>query len=295
VTGEVTGRVAVTGAKGRLGSALIEALGDQAVAWSRPEFDLDAVEPVALLERDRPSLVIHCAAWTDVDGCARDPDVAMRRNAHAVGALAEACVRRGVRLVVVSTNEVFDGERVDGRGYVEDDMVGPRNPYGASKLAGEQAAAAAFDSKPGLWIVRTAWLYGPPGADFPTKVVAASDRLGSGEPLPMVADEIGSPTYTRDLAGAIPELMAGAPAGGLYHLVNNGSASRFEVAERVLARCRPDRALRPISRSEFVRASSAPPWAVLDATRAEQTGVELRGWREALDEYLEAVLTASTR
>src|SRR5262245_16248273 len=99
-------RVAVTGAGGRLGSALTEVLAGSAVPWSRPEFDLDAVDPGALLERDMPSVVIHCAAWTDVDGCARDPALAMRRNADAVGILASACARRGVGLLLVSTNEV---------------------------------------------------------------------------------------------------------------------------------------------------------------------------------------------
>jgi dTDP-4-dehydrorhamnose reductase len=242
-----------------------------------------------LFERDRPSLVVHAAAWTDVDGCAREPELAMRRNAHAVRVLAQACVAGQVRLVLVSTNEVFDGERTDGRGYLEDDRVGPRNPYGESKLAGEQAATEAFGGRAGLWIVRTAWLYGPPGADFPTKVVAASDRLESGEALPMVADEIGSPTYTRDLAQGMLGIVAGAPAGGLFHLVNGGAVSRLEVAQRVLARCRPERLLRPISRTEFVRASSAPPWAVLETARAARAGVAMRGWGDALDAYLERI------
>lgn len=139
------GRVAVTGARGRLGRALVAALQGtvaESIAWSRPDYDLD--DPGAaerLVTRDQPDLVIHAAAWTDVDGCVRDPELGMRRNAR------------------------------------EDDPTQPINPYGASKLAGEKAATEAFRNGGRLWIVRTALLYGPPGNDFPAKVLAAADRL----------------------------------------------------------------------------------------------------------------------
>ena len=117
-------RVAVTGAGGRLGRAVIEALDDApftgpggAIPWTRVEFDLDAPEGFAeRIARARPDVVVHCAAWTDVDGCARQPDLAMVRNGFATGVLAEECAANGVDLIVVSTNEVFDGRRTDGRG-----------------------------------------------------------------------------------------------------------------------------------------------------------------------------------
>src|SRR5207247_3816276 len=131
-------------------------------------FDLDAPDDIgALLDRDRPEVVVHCAAWTDVDGCARDPELALRRNGMATGTLARATAERGIDLIVVSTNEVFDGHRSDGAGYRPGDPTGPINPYGASKLAGEEAAAAAYQESSGsLGVARTAWLYGPPGNDF---------------------------------------------------------------------------------------------------------------------------------
>ena len=185
-------RVAVSGAAGRLGRALIEALGDAPfsgplgpIAWSRPDFDLDAPgRYVGLLDRDRPEVVVHAAAWTDVDGCAREPELALGRNGIATGRLAEACAERGIDLIVVSTNEVFDGRRSDGQGYGPGDAPNPINAYGASKLAGEVAALAAFDGapaagRPALGIVRTAWLYGPPGNDFPTKILAAAERASA--------------------------------------------------------------------------------------------------------------------
>jgi dTDP-4-dehydrorhamnose reductase len=259
-----------------------------AIGWSRPDYDLDDLDAGRrLVERDRPEVVIHAAAWTDVDGCARQPELARVRNADAVMQLALACAAGGVQLLVVSTNEVFNGERTDGLGYVEGDATDPLNPYGASKTQGEQAARAAMDAKR-LWIVRTAWLYGPPGNDFPSKIIAASDRLAPDEPLRVVDDEWGSPTYAPDLADAIWALLQKQQSeGGLFHLVNPGSVTRREWASRVLARCRPERRIIPISRNEFRRASRVPAWGVLNSDRAwERVGVRLRTWDEALSDYL---------
>lgn len=258
-------------------------------AWSRPEYDLDDPRAaVSLLERDRPELVIHAAAWTDVDGCARQPDLARRRNSEAVKELAAACARRNVALALVSTNEVFDGDRTDGRGYAEMDPTGPPNPYGASKLEGERAARAALPPD-ALWIVRTAWLYGPPGNDFPSKILAAADRLPGDEPLRVVSDEWGSPTYAPDLAAGIIALMRNS-AGGLFHLVNAGQASRYEWARAILERCRPRRRLTAIAGAEFKRPSRVPTWAVLDPSRAsQQAGVAMRPWRQACEDYLTSI------
>ena len=276
----------MTGANGRLGSAVVRALGARKhVAWSRPDYDLDSPNAARrLLERDNPALVIHCAAWTNVDGCALDPLQAERRNGAAVGELADACVARETGLVVVSTNEVFDGERTDEHPYTEIDTPRPINPYGASKLSGERAASEAYRDRSGLWIVRTAWLFGAPGSDFPMKIVAAADRLPQDEPLDVVSDEVGSPTFASDLAIGLIALV-GVTSGGLYHLVNDGRASRFEWAKRVLGRTRPERALRAISRTTFTRPSKAPAWGVLGSDRVPRE-VVMRPWTEALDEYL---------
>jgi dTDP-4-dehydrorhamnose reductase len=284
--------VAITGAGGRLGSALVfafEAAGWDVQRWSRPAYDLD--DPVAAarcLAADRVDLVVHCAAWTDVDGAARDPALAMRRNGTAVGELAEASRRHDVSLVVVSTNEVFDGRRTDERGYAEADPPGPGNPYGASKLAGEVAARAAFGadrSNARLWIVRTAWLYGPPGNDFPTKILAAADRLPGGERLKVVADEFGSPTYAPDLATAMVSLLNVA-APGTYHLASAGRASRADWARAVLGGCGRSREIDPIRQADFERPSRPPAWAVLDTAAAARAGVTLRAWQDALADYL---------
>jgi dTDP-4-dehydrorhamnose reductase len=300
--------VAVTGAGGRLGRALLAALAlddRRVLAWGRPDYDLDDPAAAArLVARDRPGLVLHAAAWTDVDGCARDPALAMRRNGAAVAELAKACIAHDATLVLVSTNEVFDGRRADGRGYREDDPVAPINPYGRSKLAGEHAATRAYGAAPDrLWIIRTAWLYGPPGNDFPTKILAASVRLPPGEPLRVVADEVGSPTFTPDLARAILALVFGGETrgardlrrasdppgarGGTYHLVNAGTASRAAWASRVLERGGRDRRIEPIAQRDWPRPSTPPAWGVLDGAKAAEQGVSLRSWQDALDDYLE--------
>jgi dTDP-4-dehydrorhamnose reductase len=275
----------VTGSTGRLGRALLAAAPTVAHGWDRPLLDLDDPSTAAtLVERDRPQLVIHAAAMTNVDMAAGDPDAALRRNGRWVSSLAQACRENHARLVLVSTNEVFDGERHDHHGYVESDPTNPRNPYGRSKLAGEVAAAEAFGGLDGLWIVRTAWLFGPPGGDFPDKITAAADRVAP-DPLGVVEDEIGSPTYTVDLARAIHALVSRTD-GGVFHLANTGVASRLDWAREVLAVRRPGAALRPISRSNFERASDPPPWGVLDSSKATAAGVAMRSWQSALADYL---------
>ncbi|MFI5261026.1 MAG: SDR family oxidoreductase [Candidatus Limnocylindrales bacterium] len=282
----------MTGADGRLGRALLARLREldvPAIPWRRPDFDLDDPAAAArMVARDRPRTIIHAAAWTDVDGCARDPATAMRRNARAVREMAEAAAASGAQLVVLSTNEVFDGRRTDGQGYRETDPAEPANPYGASKLAGERAAVVAF-SRAGrsadLWVVRTAWLFGAGAPDFPAKILAAADRLAPGEALPVVADEVGSPTYAPDLAAALLDVVERAP-GDLYHLVNAGRASRLEWARAVLARAGRATAVRPISQADFARPSRPPRWAVLATGRAAGLGVALRPWGDALAQRL---------
>jgi dTDP-4-dehydrorhamnose reductase len=287
-------RVAVTGATGRLGSALLRALADAPfsgpagpIGWSRTDFDLDEPDGIdAVLERDRPEVVVHTAAWTDVDGCARDPQLALQRNAGATGRLAQACAAGGLDLLVISTNEVFDGTRTDRRPYAPDEPVSPANPYGVSKAKGEEVARDAYrDGRATLGIARTAWLYGPPGADFPRKIAAAAERArAAGEPLRAVGDEWGTPTYAADVADAIVELLAEDEVGGIHHLVATGVASRADWARDVLARLRLDVPVEEVPGSTWARASTPPSWAVLAPT-ALPSGEPMRPWQQAMAEY----------
>jgi dTDP-4-dehydrorhamnose reductase len=309
-------RVAITGAGGRLGRALVAALGEAPftgpggpLAWDLPDHDLD--EPASsdrLVRRDRPDVVVHTAAWTDVDGCAGDPALALRRNGAAVGDLAAACVRAGADLVYVSTNEVFDGLRTDGRGYGPGDEPRPINPYGASKRAGEVAAQAAYlrhdgvvaseagaadgtpPAGPQLAIVRTAWLFGPPGNDFPGKILAAAQRArAAGEPLRVVGDEFGSPTYASDLADAIVELLADGTYAGLHHVVNGGVVSRAAWARAILAAVGVDVPVTDVPLASWPRPSAVPARAVLAPTPLP-SGEPLRPWEAAFADYLPLLL-----
>jgi dTDP-4-dehydrorhamnose reductase len=314
-------RVAVTGSAGRLGRALVTALEDAPftgpfgpIAWSRRELDLDRPEAIdELLVRDRPEVVVHAAAWTDVDGCARDPALALRRNGVATGRIARACARSATDLVVISTNEVFDGERRDGRGYSAADAARPVNPYGASKLAGESAAREAYGmpvegreptaagspavggtretgTGPALGIVRTAWLFGPPGHDFPAKILAAAGRAETaGQPLRVVADEFGNPTYAADLADAIAELIGSGDVSGLHHVVNSGTASRAEWARELLRQAGLQVPIVETTRGEWQRPSTPPGWGVLEPTDLP-SGEPMRPWQEALADYLPTLL-----
>jgi dTDP-4-dehydrorhamnose reductase len=313
-------RVAVTGAGGRLGSALVKGLSEatfvqEVLAWDMPEHDLD--DPLSagrLVSASRPDVVIHAAAWTDVNGCAEHPAVALRRNGTAAGEMAEACASIGAALVLVSTNEVFDGLRTAGLPYRPTDPTHAPNPYGMAKLAGEQAARAAFQATgddfaaaamtpdrgrkaggpavPALAIVRTAWLFGLPGADFPQKILAAARaaRL-SGTTLRVVADEIGCPTYATDLAAAIVALVresgraGGRGFGGIHQVVNAGRASRAEWAREVLRLARIDVQTEDVPMSTWSRPSNPPAWGVLEPTPLPDG--PLRAWPDALAAYFD--------
>ncbi len=288
-------RVAVTGANGRLGRALVAALADAPftgpggpIAWARPDFDLDAPDRfAALVDRDRPEFIVHAAAWTDVDGCARDPELAMRRNGHAVRALAEAAVGRGIDLLVVSTNEVFDGRRDHDRGYRPEDPASPANAYGLSKYSGEVAGYAVYAGHTAQYaVIRSSWLYGPPGNDFPTKILAAAERAdAAAEPLRVVGDEFGSPTFTHDLAETIVDLLASGDVRGVHHVINSGVASRADWARELFRQMGRSVTIEEVPSSTWQRASTPPPWGVLEPTPLP-SGEPLRPWEAALADYV---------
>jgi dTDP-4-dehydrorhamnose reductase len=262
------------------------------LAWARDAFDLDAPAGIGeRLDRDRVEVVVHAAAWTDVDGCARDPALALQRNGEATGTLARACAERGLDLVVVSTNEVFDGARTDGAGYTPADTPAPPNPYGVSKLGGERAATEAYAGATGqLAIVRTAWLFGPGRPDFPAKLLAAAERaVEAGEPLRAVGDEWGSPTFTADLAEGIVEHLAEGSFGGVHHLVNGLVATRADWARWIVERARLEVDVVEVPAATWQRASTPPRWGVLAPTPMP-SGEPLRPWPEAMADYAPTLL-----
>ncbi len=287
-------RVAVTGARGRLGSALLRTLDSDAIAWPRAVFDLDdPTRPIAAFADQEPDVVVHAAAWTDVDGCARDPGLALRRNGDATACLAGACAERGVAMILISTNEVFDGLRADGPGYGPGDVPAPGNPYGMSKLAGERAAQEAFRAGAArLAIVRTSWLFGLPGRDFPDKILDAAARAAAtGDPLRLVADETANPTAVDDLAAAIRDLVrAGTPAG-IHHIVNQGEATRATWAREIMRLAGiADIRSEDVPAATWQRPSRPPLRAVLQPTVLPEGSTPMRSWQVATAAYLPALL-----
>ena len=268
-------RTIITGVTGQLGQAIKQLLEEQDFDVLRvPRYDVQDHAIVQKISEFYPELVIHCAAMTNVDGCAQDPDAAFSVNAFGTQNVAHACLRCNAEMVYISTNEVFNGR--SDRPYQEDDKPNPINPYGSSKRSGEQMAAHYL--KNGLYIVRTAWVYGG-GHMFPEKILAAVDKFGE---LRVVADEVSNPTYTLDLAAAVAQLIQ-TRAYGIYHLTNAGYCSRYEYAQEVLRLGgREDVPITPITLAEYPRPSVVPPFAPLANTKGAALGIELRPWQEAL-------------
>lgn len=272
----------LVGSRGQLGRALQATASAQRryqlTLWSRPEYDITApaiAEEVAGL---RPDVVINTAAWTNVDGAEANPAAAYSANALGPQYLAEGCQRCGAALVQVSTNEVFAG--VPGMVYYEYDQPQPGGVYARSKFAGEQAVRQILDR---LYIVRVAWLFGPNSSNFPSKILAAADKHGA---LRVVEDEIGNPTYAPDVAAALLRLIE-TGRYGIYHLVNQGQASRFDLAQAVLqASGRGHIPLTPIPHTAWQRPVTPPLHAVLANQAAAALGIELRPWQEAVQAYI---------
>ncbi len=282
----------ITGAGGMLGTALRRVLAESGVtftALSRQE--LDITDPAAVARRverfaageaagasgARDAVLVNAAAYTDVEAAEDDPDTAYAVNERGARLLAEAAAAADLGFVHVSTDFVFDGAK-DGP-YIETDTPNPLSVYGASKLAGELAVAKAH---PRALIARTAWVYGPGGANFPAKILK---RARAGGDLAVVTGEIGSPTYAPDLACGILGLVD-VGASGLYHLAGSGRCSRYEFAEATLKAAGLDKKIRPAGASEFATRVRRPRNSVLDCGAAAALGVRMRAWRLALVEFV---------
>jgi len=270
-------RIFVAGNRGQLGRELLRAFPSDAVdGGDLPEFDVtDAEATRRTIESARPDIVVHAAALTDTRLCEDDPDLANRVNGLGTRNVALACRDAGAALVYVSTNEVFDGLKSEP--YVESDAPNPINAYGRSKLEGEEEARAVVER---LYIVRTAWLYGG-GRDFPSKILAVASQQSE---LTVVTDEVATPTYARDLAKAIAQLVE-RDAYGVYHLTNSGECSRYEWAREVLRLAgRSDVTVKPTTLAEYKPYPPKPPYTVLRNEAGARLGITLRPWQVALAE-----------
>ena len=272
-------RILVTGAGGQLGRELIDVLAPHEV-HGRDHRALDITDRHAVyatVEQLRPAWVINAAAYNDVDGAEKAAEVAFAVNASAPGYLAEAAARAGAEMVHISTDYVFNGRK--GAPYTELDRADPLSVYGRSKYEGELQVLAAH---PSACVLRTAWLYGEYGKNFVKAILTAAER---GGPLKVVADQVGSPTWTRHLAQAIAELIR-TPARGLFHVANRGACSRFEFA-RAIVNGRVE--VEAISAADATRPAQRPANSALTSERWQPAGLHaLADWETALSDFLGA-------
>lgn len=274
-------KVLVTGAGGQLGLDLLDALAHhEVVGLTHAHLDV-AVEAdvVAAIDEHRPDLVVHAAAWTDVDGCEGDPARAHRVNALGSWWVARACRLVGAAMVYVSTDYVFDGRGT--RPYTEFQPVDPINEYGRSKAAGEQLVRRTLDEH---YVVRTAWVCGARGHNF---VRTMLDLARQRDELRVVGDQIGCPTFTRDLAAAIVELAV-TGRFGTYHRTNRGTCSWYDLAAATFELAGLDVRLDRTTSEEFARPAPRPAYSVLSDLHATTSGLRrLPEWRDGLHRLLD--------
>ncbi|MGC8861367.1 MAG: dTDP-4-dehydrorhamnose reductase [Armatimonadota bacterium] len=292
-------RILVTGACGMLGRLVCSACGQEHdaiptdVLGDCEHLDItNTTQVFDAIERLRPGTVIHCAAMTDVDGCERDPDRAHLVNAVGTWNLACACASIDCPIVYVSTDYVFDGEK--NNPYTEFDQPNPVSAYGASKLAGEQAVRELCRKH---YVVRTSWVFAPHGKNFALTILNLADaRIAGGEtnkPLTVVADQIGSPTYAKDLAEFLVSLV-GSPMYGIYHFTNSGSCSWYEFACAILeAAGKTQVRIEPIKSEDWPTPTKRPKYSVLRHYKMELLGRDrARPWQDAVREFVQEWTTA---
>jgi dTDP-4-dehydrorhamnose reductase len=284
-------RWVVTGSRGQLGRALVARLADttgQQLLAAPDHASLDIADPSAVKQffAELPSpadVVVNAAALTHVDRCETETEAARRVNGVAPALLAEACLESGCRLVHVSTDYVFAGDAQ--RPYAETDSPAPRTAYGRSKLEGERRVLAASDD---FLVARTSWVFGQ-GRNFVGAVLARARALRGGaarDPLRVVDDQRGRPTYAVDLAEALVALVE-LGARGLYHVANGGVATWWELARAALDEAGfADLEIERVATGELDLPAPRPLRSVLDCSKAEALGVCLRSWRDALRAYL---------
>lgn len=278
--------VILTGGGGMLATALQQVLRRREVrphVFDRPGCDVTDEKSVrGLFHRLRPTLLLNCAAYTKVDLAEQEMERARKVNGEGPGCLAALCAEFGAKLVHYSTDYVFDG--TVRRPLRADDPVGPQSAYGRSKLLGEEAIRGTDGLE--YLILRTAWLYGPGGPNFVRTMVNAAR---AGKPLRVVSDQVGTPTYTFDLAAATLDLLDRS-AHGVWHVSNAGQTSWFDFARAILDEWGLTPDLQPVSSDDWKAmkpdTATRPAYSVLDLGPLEAAlGRPMRHWRQALREY----------
>ena len=272
-------KLLVTGAAGMLGRDVMLAAGNAGhdlVGYGRAELDVtDAAALEKKLDLERPDVVINCAAWTDVDGAEESEQAAFAVNGTGAGNVAAAAAAVGASVVYVSSDYVFDGAK--GAPYVESDQPAPLSAYGRTKLAGEEATAAANKRH---FVVRSSWLFGIGGPNFVETMLRLA---GSGNEVLVVRDQVGSPTYTWHLAYGIVRLIEGLEFG-IHHMAAAEQCSWYEFAREIFEQAKVECKVLSITTEEFGRPAPRPPFSALTSQR--EHAIRLPTWRDGLAGYL---------
>lgn len=272
-------KILVTGAGGMLGKDMIaaaEAVHHETVGYAREQLDItDALAVTDVFERELPALVINCAAWTDVDGAELREDDAHAVNADGAGNVAAAAAAIGARVVQISTDYVFDGLKREP--YVESDAVGPATAYGRTKLAGEVAVAEA---NPRHLIVRSSWLYGVGGKNFVETMLQLAAEQSE---ILVVNDQVGCPTYTRELADAVIEL-ADYERLGVMHICGGETCSWYDFAREIFRQSQIDVHVLAGSSEMLARPARRPTYSAMISEREDAP--RLQRWDHGLHAYL---------
>jgi dTDP-4-dehydrorhamnose reductase len=275
-------RVVVTGAAGQLGQDVLKELdlkNHQIFGTDRSKLDLSNEADVQAYILDvKPDVILHCAAYTNVDAAESDEETAYHVNGLATEYLAKAAKQIGAKILYVSTDYVFDGTASNP--YEVDEPTKPLGAYGRTKLAGEQLLQKHLEQ---FFIVRTAWVFGINGNNFVKTMIRLGKERGE---IGVVHDQVGSPTYTVDLAEFMIELME-TDKYGIYHATNSGVCSWYEFAVEIFKQAGMNVKVNPLTSDQFPRPAARPKYSVLSKKRIEEQGLTpLRDWKEALAAYL---------
>ena len=282
-------KILIAGCRGMLGSELITVFGSdpetyETIGLDLPEIDITRDESCRGAVGDlRPDIVINAAAFARVDDCETQREQAVRVNGEGAGNLAAAAEAVGALFIHYGTDYIFDGNKTQG--YLEDDEPCPVSVYGKSKLMGEDLTRRNSSRH---MIIRISWLFGVNGANFIRTIVGAARK---GNPLRVVNDQRGSPTYAKDVAEQTLK-MAAAGCRGTYHLTNGGDCTWYDLAVQAVAWAKiPEISITPVSSSEYPRPAPRPASSILSDTRLLREGLpKLRPWQEAVREYVERFL-----
>ena len=274
-------KVLIIGSEGMLGHDLVDTLSinNEVSSTTIDTLDItDITKTIQTVNEINPDVLVHAAAYTNVDGSESNSDLAYKVNALGTRNVAVACQEAGCAMVYICTDYVFDGKK--GSSYYEYDQTNPLSVYGKTKLAGELYIRDTLNK---FYITRTSWLYGFHGPNFVTTML---NLAKTNDNISVVNDQIGSPTYTVDLANAITQLI-NKPVYGIYHITNSEHCSWYEFAKQIFDNAGVNIDLNPVTTEEFSRPATRPKYSVLENYNWKMEGFpKMRSYKQALRDYM---------